>query len=271
MSLHSPNQTRIPTRKPPAPVYRSKSCKLMPNPATHKESTQATGTFGNGVSIASGQIQGDRPNQEDAAEWCEWQPGCFLMVLTDGLGGYEGGEIASHMVTDEFKESFVVSDARDVRERLLQALSAANLAVAKRKSRDPELSGMATTIVGAAIAENRIHWVSVGDSLLWHIRDGHIHRLNELHVDPWGWGMLDAVQGREFEHCDAPNTPTSLENGDIIIAASDGVESCSENEIAEIASGDDHTAGAIVRDILAAINERAKPYQDNATLVVYKS
>ena len=45
-----------------------------------------------GVSIASGQIQGARPRQEDAAKWCEWQTGCFLMVLTDGLGGYDGAE-----------------------------------------------------------------------------------------------------------------------------------------------------------------------------------
>ena len=83
--------------------------------------------------------------------------------------------------------------------------------------------------------------------------------------------MLDAVQGREFEHCDAPETPTLLENGDIIIAASDGVETCPEHEIAEIASCDGHTAAAIVQDILDAVNKRAKPNQDNATLVVYKS
>ena len=243
----------------------------MTNPATHKESTPAAATFDIGVSIASGQIQGARPNQEDAAEWCEWQKGCFLMVLTDGLGGYEGGEFASRLVTAEFKEAFVASDTLNIRQRLLQALSVANQAVAQQKSDHPELKGMATTIVGASIVNKSIHWVSVGDSLLWLIRDGRIRRINELHVHPGGWGMLDAVQGREFEHCDAPETAMALEDGDIIIAASDGVESCPEHEIAEIASGDVHTAAAIAEDILAAVNKRAKPYQDNASLVVYKS
>ena len=235
-----------------------------------EESSQAAATFDNGVSIASGQIQGGRPNQEDAADWCEWKPGCFLMVLTDGLGGYEGGEIASRLVTTEFKEAFIASDAHDIRRRLLQALTVANQAVAQRKSHNFALDGMATTIVGASIANKSIRWVSVGDSLLWLIRDGRIRRINERHVHPMG-GMLDAVRGREFEHCDAPETATELEKGDIIIAASDGVETCPEQEIAGIASGDVHTAAAIVQDILAAVNKRAKPYQDNATLVVYKS
>ena len=128
-----------------------------------EEPTQANATFDSGVSMASGQIQGARQNQEDAAEWCEWRPGYFLMVLTDGLGGHEGGEIASRFVTDEFKESFVASDATHIRQRLLQALAVANHAVAQRKSHPPELNGMATTIVGAAIADNSIRWVSVGD------------------------------------------------------------------------------------------------------------
>ncbi len=241
------------------------------NPVTNNESTQATATFDNGVSIASGQIQGARPNQEDAVDWVEWQPGCFLMVLTDGLGGYKGGEIASRLVTDVFKDSFVMSDVSDIRQRLLQALTAANEAVAQRKTQDSELSKMATTIVAVAIVENKIFWVSVGDSLLWLIRDERIRRLNELHVDSAGWGLLDAVQGREFEHCDAPETPTTLEKGDIIIAASDGVETCSTYQIYTIAFRDTPTAATIVRDILAAVNKQAEPYQDNATLVVYKS
>ena len=254
----------------PLPAILKKVFKIMARRSS-EEASQAAATFDNGVSIASGQIQGARENQEDTAEWCEWQPGGFLMVLTDGLGGYEGGEIASRLVTTEFTEAFIASDAHDIRQRLLQALSVANEAVAQRKSQNPELDGMATTIVGAAIVDKNIRWVSVGDSLLWLVRDGRIHRINKLHVHPGGWGMLDAVQGREFEHCDAPETATALENGDIIIAASDGVESCPEHEIAGIASGDVHTAAAVVQDILAAVNKRAKPYQDNATLVVYKS
>jgi len=60
-----------------------------------------------------------------------------------------------------------------------------------------------------------------------------------------------------------------LADGDVVVLASDGIETLSDNEIAA-SCGDQRSAGAsrIAEAILRRIEQRATPWQDNATVVV---
>lgn len=243
------------------------------------------------AAVAADQIRGERKSQQDAANWCEWAPGCFLMVLADGVGGAAGGEVASRLVADGFRNSFMENNIGDIRSRLLKALSDANRAVYGKKSEDPNLADMGTTLIGAAIANGKLHWVSVGDSPLWLIRKGIAERLNENHsmgglldmraaageITPEEAKqsvqrsiLLEAVQGQDIHYVDAPSEPTSLAYGDAVIAASDGVETCSDDELAAIVTAGRPSADDIVGAILDAVAAHKNPYQDNATLIVYR-
>ena len=60
-----------------------------------------------------------------------------------------------------------------------------------------------------------------------------------------------------------------LADGDVVVLASDGIEALSDEEIAGIC-GDYRSAGAsrIAEAIIRRIEQRATPWQDNATAVV---
>ncbi len=76
--------------------------------------------------------------------------------------------------------------------------------------------------------------------------------------------LFEAVRGEGIELVDAPDTPHPLELGDVVVLASDGVESCSPKELAEIVSSED-AAEELVDRILCAVEAHEHTFQDNAT------
>ncbi|MEQ1615858.1 MAG: protein phosphatase 2C domain-containing protein, partial [Hyphomicrobiaceae bacterium] len=131
---------------------------------------------------ATATSQGARRYQEDAAGFF---PGArsvasLLAVLADGMGGHAGGATASRLVLDTFMECFNASGAA-MPVRLGAALDAANAAIAQIVSETPGLSGMGSTLVGAAFGPDGLEWISVGDSPLYLYRRAEIALLNEDH------------------------------------------------------------------------------------------
>ena len=239
----------------------------------------------------SGQIQGSREYQQDSCSHLEWKRGHYLLVLADGMGGVSGGDVAGKVAVEEFQHAFTSCRKMDIRERLLDALYSANDAIYGEKQKKPNLSDMGTTLVGVAIAHDQMYWVSVGDSPLWLINSKEILRLNQDHsigglldmrarAGEISWEeaqqshqrnmLLEAVQGRELEYIDAPSEPHHLLSGDTIIVASDGVETCSPNELREIVTAGRPSASDIVETVLDSVIEQNKPSQDNATVIVYR-
>ena len=81
------------------------------------------------VQVAWSQIIGARKSQQDSASVVTWPNGFRLLLLADGMGGHVGGDIASSLVIDTFKQQFIESDEQDIKQRLINALDAANLAI----------------------------------------------------------------------------------------------------------------------------------------------
>lgn len=240
--------------------------------------------------LAWGQIQGQRESQQDGAACLSWPNDCHLLLLGDGIGGHVGGDIASATVIDSFQEAFVGTADLDSGERLLRALQQANLALFERIEAEPHLAGMGTTLVAAFVDGNRLQWVSVGDSPLWLLRDGEMRRLNQNHsvggvldrraaegeisvreaAEAIGRSLLlEAVLGKDIERVDARAKPLRLQPRDLVLLASDGVETCSPKELCEVASAPSSSA-EVVSAILEAVEARALPSQDNATVIAFR-
>ena len=240
--------------------------------------------------IAWGQIQGDRPSQQDCAACLSWPHERHLVILADGLGGHFGGNVASATAVKRFRDAFIATPADSAtRDRLLAGLQEANLAIFDRAQSSPELLGMGTTIVAAGIEQHSLIWVSVGDSALWLVRNEKISRLNEDHSVG---GMLDkrveagemsaeeaasapdrselveALMGNDVSLVDAPQDPVDLQSGDILILASDGVETCNDKKLVQIATCEKQSSAELVNAILEAVVQWAGPGQDNATAIV---
>ncbi|MFN3397041.1 MAG: Stp1/IreP family PP2C-type Ser/Thr phosphatase [Sulfurimicrobium sp.] len=119
-----------------------------------------------------------RAGNEDAIAWDETSG---LALLADGMGGHEGGEVASNLAVSTVLESFRQPLASHWREaewtknisapvlKLYAAVSQANQAVYEAAQRQPEHQGMGTTLLAAYFHENRVTLAHIGDSriFLW--------------------------------------------------------------------------------------------------------
>jgi protein phosphatase len=232
--------------------------------------------------------QGARNYQEDAAG-VRGHAGGLTAVLADGMGGHAGGAEASELASVTFLEAFAAAEG-EVRARLAAALEQADAAIRARAGEDRRLAGMGCTLIGAELGPGRLEWVSVGDSPLYLVRRGELVRLNEDHSlapeidklaetgriswdaarsDPLRHVLRSALTGTEIEMIDRPETPLALEPGDVVILASDGIHTVSEDEIARIA-GTGAAPDAIADALLAAVAAERDPYQDNTTVVVVR-
>ena len=116
-----------------------------------------------------------RSNNEDSYFAKKYSDEVSLYILADGLGGYEGGEIASRLLNikmsryfeehlnDDLKDESIVSDI------LLTALDKINGEIYKMEKSSPKYNGMGTTIVLVAVIYNKVYYLSVGDSRLYYI------------------------------------------------------------------------------------------------------
>jgi len=99
-------------------------------------------------------------------------------AVADGMGGHQGGEQAA-AITIDIMSGLTGSLSR---ERLIDTVRAANKAVFDESER-PELRGMGTTIVAAALhaGEARITMINVGDSRGYRLRDGALEQVTVDH------------------------------------------------------------------------------------------
>jgi serine/threonine protein phosphatase PrpC len=108
----------------------------------------------------------------------------LCMVVADGLGGYGGGKVASRAVVDTFAEHFKKNGLR-TREQLQTALSNANERVISGQTPECE---MKSTLVLLVLHGKNAEWMHVGDSRLYHFKDGMLvdqtldHSVSQLAV-----------------------------------------------------------------------------------------
>ncbi|MEZ5818027.1 MAG: SpoIIE family protein phosphatase [Hyphomicrobiaceae bacterium] len=251
---------------------------------------------------ASRASQGARPYQEDAsAVWPGLETAvpsdatalpfgtALVAVLADGMGGHAGGALASSTICTTFVDHFTSREG-DGHARLKSSLVAANEAIGDKVDANPQLAGMGATLVGVAIGDAGLSWVSVGDSPMYLYRAGELVQLNEDHSlapvidrlveqgrmtpeearsDPRRHYLRSAVTGEELELVDAPERPLALAPGDIVVIASDGLHTLAHDQIRSViesyaANGADTVAEALIRSVA----EADEPHQDNTTVVV---
>jgi len=233
--------------------------------------------------LSAAAMLGSRERQEDAmASFAMPQDQGALLIVADGMGGYDGGDVASAAVTATFANTFRNLTRGPIPQRLKLALLMANHALAERIQIDLELDGMGTTLLAAWACEEGLYWCSVGDSPLMLVRDGVATCINEDHsmapvIDrqalagiitreealqhPERNALLASLGGlRAPDLLDCPGQPLTLQKGDRIIAASDGVWSLTLSEIAQ--------SCATAESLLQAVAAKNTPGQDNTSIVM---
>ncbi len=185
----------------------------------------------------------------------------YLFAVADGMGGYAGGEVASQLaITTLFQHYYNAPDPTNFNGNLLQAVSAANLAVHRAGQSRP--SGfMGTTLTLVLFKGNLAMVCNVGDSRTYLLRQGQLSRVTRDHSivqEQVDRGMLSPDQVEkspiknyitraigQHEQVETDYFEVALQPNDCFLLCSDGLHgSVEEAEIANLiaASGSLKTA-----------------------------
>ena len=128
-------------------------------------------------------IGNERENNEDCVGFSYEGGDSVVLVVADGVGGYEGGEQASRMAVDVTLASYR-EQGTDVapEKRLYRAAQQANIEIYDRAIVVTELRSMSTTLTAVAIEGGMLHAAHVGDSRLYLIREGKITQVTKDHT-----------------------------------------------------------------------------------------
>lgn len=188
-----------------------------------------------------------------------------LLIVADGMGGHNAGDLASRYTVQEMLAYIKESEEDRPVPLLSMAIHHANEQVLEKAESEKELEGMGTTLVAATVQDEYLYVANVGDSRLYLI-DGGIEQITHDHSL-----VEEMIRIGELQRKDAKNYPdrnvitraigvrvpvrvdffdVKLEHGDIILLCSDGLTNMVEDEeILEIVkkSGSiEEAAGALV-------------------------
>ena len=141
-------------------------------------------------------------------------PEIGLVVLADGMGGHNAGEVASHLAVDVMIRHCVNALAAEPdpaaghdpkpcgheQGALHDAIEAANIAIHEMAHHNPECAGMGSTVVAALFQDDALCVAHVGDSRLYRLRDGRLQLLTEDHSvvqELLNRGLLTPEQARQ--------------------------------------------------------------------------
>lgn len=191
----------------------------------------------------------------------------FSAIVADGMGGYEGGEIASAMATrsfDEFLNGLPEGlDQNDVVMELKQWIKNINEEIISAAGG----SGMGCTFCGIFTYEEKAFVINVGDSRMYRIRYDLFKQITTDHSERNRKGDMSIPSNIIYNALGVPGAfvdviPTKMIAGDKYIICSDGLSDMVEDEtIAAILK----SGGDITRQLVtAALNAGGK---DNVTVI----
>lgn len=236
--------------------------------------------------VASDSNQGEkRKNNEDSMR-VEQDKGIFL--LADGMGGHQGGEVASKMAVEEalahLSEGINVSHSdKDIAKLLAESLFRANDVISEKAKTDLSLLGMGSTLVQMIIKNDKAYISNVGDSRAYLVRDG-IQQLTRDQtvgdylvehkimaredVPPQKFHTLTQAVGTA-DHLVPEQLTIDLKEGDYLILCSDGLtDMLSDDEIKEVIQRYGDNLNEAVKMLIKEANNNGG--RDNITVVLVK-
>jgi PPM family protein phosphatase len=112
-----------------------------------------------------------------------------LVVLADGMGGYNAGEVASNMATSFIRtelgrwlrEASAQATDTEVKRAMDICVDNANRAIFDAANANPQYAGMGTTLVVAVFRQQHVLLGHVGDSRCYRLRAGRLTQITRDH------------------------------------------------------------------------------------------
>ncbi|MCP4005900.1 MAG: serine/threonine-protein phosphatase [bacterium] len=206
-----------------------------------------------------------------------------LFVVADGLGGHVAGRRASSTATAAFVSSLLLADGISRPDAMRYGALCANAALHDAAEREPDLRGMATTLVAIWVVENQLTLAHVGDSRIYLLRSGSLRPLTLDHsvvgeLEAQGQLSPEQVATHPQRHVitralgvrlrvEPDIASMRVQCGDVVLLCSDGINGqLTDEDICDtlVSRADDLDAAA--RSLISEANARGG--SDNATAVL---
>ena len=231
-----------------------------------------------------------RSNNEDSVAV---DPECGVVVLADGMGGYNAGEVASGMATQFIRSELSrwlgeaahsATDA-DVRRAMDICVDNANRAIFTAANSNPQYAGMGTTLVVGVCRPGRLLMGHIGDSRGYRLRHGHLERLTKDHSllqEQIDAGVITPEQAEMSANKNLVTRALGVEDvvlmetrmhelqpDDLILMCSDGLsDMLNDGEIAEVLRSHD-SLETMGQGLIAAAN--AAGGRDNIAVILVRA
>lgn len=227
-----------------------------------------------------------RTNNEDSGRIVRdsrsGQSSRMLVVVADGMGGHNAGEVASATAVSVIEGAYDEM-RREPAGRLKEALETANSTIHQKSIQNAETEGMGTTCTALLLQDGFAYSAHVGDSRIYLIRKDAIYLMTEDHS-----AVMQLVKSGELTLAEARHHPDKnvvtrclgtrpqvevsswperlpLQPGDHFLLCSDGLyDQVRDDEILAIVSP--RTAAAACEELVRVAKERGAP--DNVTVAV---
>jgi len=121
-------------------------------------------------------LVGDRTGNEDRVGYA-YGKDVLLMVIADGMGGHEQGEVAAEIAVQEITRRFKQEARARLRrpfEFLVSSIQAAHRAIVAHADQHNLLECPRTTCVACVVQSGYAYWAHAGDSRLYVLRGGRL-------------------------------------------------------------------------------------------------
>jgi len=212
-----------------------------------------------------------------------------ILVVCDGMGGANAGDIASEIAANAFmdhmsKNVYEIGTQRSIAPIITDAVHAANTAVFDRSLYDAEFSGMGTTITAAVSTVKGEVVASIGDSRMYHITDSEISQITTDHSV-----VQEMIERGEITRSDARKHPSknlitralgtniyeppdifflNLDIGEYILLCSDGLSNVVNDDEILHELQQNKTVRESCEVLVNLALERGAP--DNVTAVIFR-
>ena len=221
-----------------------------------------------------------------------------LVVLADGMGGYQAGEVASQLAVDVVRDE---SSALDISEadlgridpdtgisvamrQLRGAIEKANNRICSVARGREELNGMGTTIVAARFYDGRVGIAHVGDSRCYRMRDHKLEQLTRDHSYVQDQLEKGLISEEDAKHSPQKNLITRAlgidaiaeadvkefrtRPGDIYLLCSDGLSDLVDDEALQAALYPEKAPADHIKYLIDAAN--ANGGRDNISVILVR-
>jgi len=226
----------------------------------------------------------DRPDNEDSCAHFIEASDTAVFAVADGVGGYEGGEVASAMAVEVALEAYRESPpAWGPAKRLVRAVQRANIEIHNKAIAVPELRRMGTTLTAVTVEKGMLSAAHVGDCRLYLIRRNKIVQVSKDHTmvgERVRMGILSAANARTHPErsmltrslgseliVSVDRISMPLVKDDRLILCTDGLYGVLEDHELEHLTREIEAATAC-RRLIDAANQRGTA--DNLTVAVFK-